>query len=307
MGLLLEIRDLAADDTVPLERVLLRCMVLADALGDENLMQWVAQELNGYAKRGELPDYRIGHGQARASVTNGVRYEQIVIAGIQLPPEATEDDYIRLNAIYFTDGVRELEANQQRSDLVQTLDTDLERMVEQNLRGASGYWIRDAYKPIPPGAMAGVLGSIRSRVLQYIFRLRKDYPELDQNEPTANAPSPAALSQIFQVAIGQGSAVAIGGGSAYAQNIGQQIVPGNLESLTTYLQDQGIEHPQLTELEAVIVESSAADLDDEQSGLRKWIGEVAEKASAGGKELAKTATKELLQVAIRYYFGEFIG
>jgi hypothetical protein len=305
--LLQEIRDLAADPTVPLETVLLRCMVLADTLSDETLIHWVGQELDGYRKPSDLPDYRIAHGQAWADVTNGVRYEKIVVADFALPPEAPADAYQRLNTVYFTDGVRELEVIQGRDDIRKTLDSDLVRYLDQNLKVAIGYWTHNAYIPIPPGAVAGVLGTIRSRVLQYVFRLRKDYPEFDKNDSAVNIPSPTQLNQVFQIAIAQGSAVAIGGGSAYAQNIRQQIVAGDLESLRTYLRKQGVEQEDLDELEVVVAESTPADLNNEQSRIHRWIGNVAEKVNPAGKEIAKTATKELLKVAISYFFGLYVG
>lgn len=63
----------------------------------------------------------------------------------------------------------------------------------------------------------------------------------------------------------------------------------------------------MVDLDAVIVASTAKDLDDPQSHLLCWIDRVAEKASASGGELAKIATEELIQVAIRFYCGAMMG
>lgn len=307
MSLLTQIRDLAADNTVPLETVLLKCMVLADILGDETLMHWLAQELDGYKRRSDVPDYRIVGGQAEAKLTNGFRYETVDISRIALSKDAPKDSYDRLNTIYFTDGVKELEVIQGRDDLVRALDGNLKYFIEENTRAAGGYRVREAYIPIAPGAVAGVLSSIRSRVLQYVFRLRKEYPEFDEHPTSSNAPSQAALTQLFQFTIGQGSAVAFGGGSAFAQSIGQQVIAENLESLKMYLGNLGVEDADLRALDAVLVEAKPEDLDDARSPVRRWIETVVEKASAGGKEIAKTATREIIQAAVKYFFGIATG
>src|SRR4051794_7140884 len=122
MSLLEEIRDLAADNTVPLETVLLKGMVLADILGDETLMLWISQELGGYKSRTDLPGYRVVFGNARADLTNGIRYETLDVSNIALPSGTPDHAQDCLNRIYFTDGVKELEAIQGRDDLVRTLD-----------------------------------------------------------------------------------------------------------------------------------------------------------------------------------------
>ena len=270
-------------------------------------MHWVSQELDGYTSSSDLPDYRIVSGNARADLTNGVRYETLDVTNIALPSGTPEHAWDRLRRIYFTDAVKESEAIQGRDDLVRTLDHDLKHYIEQNARAASGYWVRSAYIPIAPGAVAGLLSSIRSRLLQYVFRLRKDFPEFDQQPTSSHAPSAAQLGQVFQVTIGQGSAVTFGSGSAHAQSIIQQVIAGDLDSLKKYLQEMGVEQTDLEALDAVIVEVQPADLDEEQSAIRRWIANVAEKAGAGGKELAKTATRELILLSVRYFFGGVTG
>lgn len=306
MSLLTNIRDLAADPSVPLETVLLKFMVLADELGDETLVQWISQELGGYQQRIDVPSYRMMHGQADAKVSNGYWHDKIDVSNISLPSTAPADTYDRLNTVWFKEGVRELEVLQHRDDLVHHLDGQVKYFIEQSMRKSSGYRVREAFIAIPPGTIAGILGAIRSRVLLYVFRLRKDYPELDTETVVDHIPSPMQLMHIYNVTIGEGSAVSLGG-DAYSQNIRQKIVAGDLASLKAVLLSQGVEQSDLDALDAVVAESTPADLEDEQSQLRRWIAQVGDTAAAGGTELAKTASKELIQQAIKYFFGLAIG
>jgi hypothetical protein len=83
MGILHDVVSLASDPAIPLESVLLKGMVLADALGDDDLLEWVTQELDGYRRESELPEYRVVRSQSYARITNGVYY-----VTVPAPPEA---------------------------------------------------------------------------------------------------------------------------------------------------------------------------------------------------------------------------
>lgn len=59
MSLLRDIQDAAINSDIDISTVLRQCKVLAVRLGNDNFKKWVDQELNGYNKIDDLPDYRI--------------------------------------------------------------------------------------------------------------------------------------------------------------------------------------------------------------------------------------------------------
>jgi hypothetical protein len=82
------------------------------------------------------------------------------------------------------------------------------------------------------------------------------------------------------------------------------VIAGDLDSLKSYFRAQGVEPEDLDELDDVVSGYDPEDLNNEQSPIRRWIDIVAGKVSVGGKELAKTAARELTLLSVRYYFGD---
>src|SRR5215208_7712296 len=69
MTLLETIRDGAIGTGAPIDEVLQHCLVLASKLRNEQLRDWVRQELNGYDDNEELPSYRV--------VSVGIRFNAV--------------------------------------------------------------------------------------------------------------------------------------------------------------------------------------------------------------------------------------
>jgi hypothetical protein len=205
-----------------------------------------------------------------------------------------------------TDGVRELDTTQHREDLVYSLGTDLKRWIDQSLREDSDYFLRDAYIPVPPGAISGILGTIRRRVLQFVIELQREYPELAEGEISDHAPTQRQLTQIFNVTIAGGSGFSVGG-NTFVNSINQQVIAGDLESLRSFLLDQGVTAGEVAELEELLPEATPAQLDDEGSPIRRWVGSAAGKIAAGGSDLLKTAAKEIIKQAVGAYLDRTLG
>ena len=55
------IRELVNEE-ISLDSALTRLIVIANDIGNEDLVKWAEQELTGYPDADELPDYRKGNG-----------------------------------------------------------------------------------------------------------------------------------------------------------------------------------------------------------------------------------------------------
>lgn len=59
MSLLRQIQDAAIDSSVDLPTLLRKCKVLAARLGNEDFKRWINNELVGYNRKEDLPEYRV--------------------------------------------------------------------------------------------------------------------------------------------------------------------------------------------------------------------------------------------------------
>lgn len=111
------LRD-ANDTSKPLDSVLRTAMVFAYSLGYQPLVDWVNAELDGYLPGSELPDYRSFRSEVHARFTDGYRLGPIQRISEYAFPEEWRDQVTR---VQLRKGVRSLEDNSDRTDIVQNL------------------------------------------------------------------------------------------------------------------------------------------------------------------------------------------
>lgn len=296
MGLLEEVSQMASETDVPIARLLLKCTQLAHELEHELLMTWAVHELEGFPDDA-VPDYRKTVASPYAMVTNGFRTEELSIPLAIIPQEFHESATNRA----ITQSASSLESIDDSTTNILPLNNAYKRIVEAHVKG---YQCAEAYSKIPPGAMTGILTAIRSRVMQFTFSIKRDYPEFASDPEVAALPPTPVLNHYYNVLVGQGSAVSFGSGTALVRNDVRQIVAGDFDSLAKYFSSQGVEQEDIDELREIVTGSRAADLNDEDSRIGRWASAVAGKVSKGSKAIATTAARELILLSIRYYFGE---
>ena len=301
MPLLEEIREGAVDTSTDLAQVLRRCMILAYRLGHEPFHEWVNQELNGYNGRDKIPDYRIAPAGIKVNAANS-RFRvtnQAVHAGF-FPVELHD----AAQYFYCTQGVAELETLQDRDNIRFSLPAAVYGYIVNHLID-DNFGLTGAHHEVSPMVVRRVLSAVRNRIVEFTLSIEAEGRNIDE-AAVGSSPIPTEkVDQKFQVIImGKGHAINLGGGSSLVQNIEQQVVAGDVESLKRYLRGQGVGEEDLAELDEVLDGSTVEDVDNEQNRLRRWADKVASKASQGASELAKTATREAILLTVRYYFGE---
>ena len=300
MGLFQDILDGAVDEQSNLAAVLRRCLILASKLGHEPFRQWVSQELNGYRSVEELPDYRVLKSHSLCNLAGRWPLKNQPIPTSGLSREMRE----MAETLRFREGVDALLRLLEADELGVMWPEGAIRRLSALLD--NGMVCTRAWVVVPVGAIPGVLGAIRSRVIDFTLSIEEDFPEVEK-APVGSKPVP--LEQVEQryqtIIMGQGHSITFGGGSIVSQRIERQVVVGDAASLRGYLAQQGIEEPDLAELDAALTEGATVDdLRNERSRLRRWVETVADKASKGATDLAKTATRELILLTVRYYFGD---
>ena len=91
MALVDEIIDLATDDRVSVAALLRKCLVLAHALKNQRLREWVEAELNGYAEDDPgIPGYRKTSAPAKGNFAGSFG---ATITNRPLPSAALRDEH----------------------------------------------------------------------------------------------------------------------------------------------------------------------------------------------------------------------
>jgi hypothetical protein len=175
-----------ADTSKPLSSILLQARLLARELRSEELNKWVKLELNGYADANDVPDYRIVN----------PRY-----FGYFNGPFGSATKNVPLSTSYFPEEFRDLVANfpmpQNIASIEQLLASNTEVYnIPQSGEVVEAFRIYDVQismqvlnhvngvftKP----AVAGILHTIRTRLLEFLVQLTEQHPELETDDSAPN-------------------------------------------------------------------------------------------------------------------------
>lgn len=192
-----QIQNDILDPSVQLSSIMRKALVLAHKIKSDELKQWVERELRGYRGIGsEAPDYRRFKGQVLIDAGNGVYfYKNHPAPRLSKYPEIDK----ALEESVTCESIGELEAllksgHGESGDLRLPLPAAFRNFITEHL--GKTYYCMDAWVAFPPAIMAGVLDSVRTRLLvftQEILDLSTDAKEI----PALGRAEPAKISGIF--------------------------------------------------------------------------------------------------------------
>lgn len=181
--LLSSIRAVMLDETEPLAGLLRKCLLLGAETGSTTLRDWARRELNGYDGIEDVPDYRKVHDVpiSMDSVSGNFWAKGQILSRMNLPQEAWE--YVP-EEFPFRQPVEELE---------QLAATKRLRFSSPGLSYAQMLWnkqlgpfqsIHGLSYVMTGSAIAGILGQIRTQLVDVIADLTADTPltELPEKE-----------------------------------------------------------------------------------------------------------------------------
>lgn len=297
MTLLRDIQDAATGTDVPATTLLRKAQMLAARLDHAPLRKWAGQELDGYTDVESLPDYRrIGtvavmgdFGGTFGRVMRNVPIGMSNVPGEWRPRLFTHDVY---------ESVAELESLLQRGGdgLQYPWPPDVVAAFAQQFY--EDYAAMQIVKVIPPSVIAGVLDTIRNRLLAFALDIEKLAPHAGDTAPGEAPPvEPAAVTQIFNTTIhgGQVSLAAAGQGDV-AQNVTQTIgEPIKIADVIKQLREFGLPDDDIRELqEALTADSDTGGELVIGDQTHSWLGRIAARLGTGAEQLAKGVTVETI-------------
>jgi AbiTii len=200
MSLLRQIQDDAVDSTVSVPTLLRRCKILSARLGSEDFKSWIESELSGYARKEDLPDYRVltvhSKGHFSGPYGSGIRNADIPLSC--LPKDFRE----ALGHSYLMQPVAAMEslaASESGGLLQEPWSPDLVAHFGQNIYQHQS--CMQAWKVIPKSSLVAALDAVRTRVLNFVLEIEATNPDAGEAAPNV-APIPKEkVQQIFNTYI----------------------------------------------------------------------------------------------------------
>jgi hypothetical protein len=295
MSLLDEIVGLAVNDDKKVSILLRKCLILAARLKNDKLKEWAQYELNGYPNNENLPEHRLLPIKALGDFLGMVgRYRNAPLAPSNMP----EDIRWWAKTRPLTDSIAVLES------LLQSDEDPLKIAWPQDLvlrvRDAffKGNSLIEAWQIVSKPAIAGVLDTVRTRVLSFALEMQSDIGNSDEALAKAD---PAKVDQ--QVVLNF-----YGGHNIIAGNISQisydNVVAGDFGSLSAALKAIGVDDADLSLLETAVKEDPAKP-DDKSLGVKvsAWLGKMAVKAGTGALKVGMDVGTKVVTAAVLKFYG----
>lgn len=303
MGLLTEIQSDALSDSTPVATLLRKVMVLAANLNSEVLEDWVKHELHGYDGDVEVPAYRSfimnfkinGHNRAWQMTRQSV--PQVAVNQI-----LKNDNFHVFECRQPIGTINTDEIKSSKGYLTVPLDNEI-LLLQGKLYDASVSLTR-FWGEISASQVLGITDAVRSRVLDFVLKLKKTYPDADDIDGliTKTHEDKQAVTQIYNTTIHGDNVGPVGNnaGATITINVNQ----GNKLQLREELKKHGVDNADIMELEAALVDEPTAK-DGKSFGpkVAGWMGKMIGKAASGAWTVGVNVGTTVIQAALLGYYG----
>lgn len=305
MSLLRDIQDAAINSDIDISTVLRQCKVLAVRLGNDNFKKWVDQELNGYNKIDDLPDYRILTVQSKGHFSGyfGTALKNADIPSLCIPKEFRE----RYSKAYCTQPISVYESLFKSSEGENFRDPwspDFVALHCDNIY--EDMTCMTAWKVIPNGSIVALVDSVRNRVLNFVLEIESEAPDAGE-APINKPPLPQEkVTQVFNTTIYGNVSNIAEGSTNVTQSSTLQVFKCDFESLRKQLLELDVPSTEIDELETVIKKDDKNEVIKNKSlgeGVTSWLGNLITKSAKGTIPVLQNFSANMITKAILVYYG----
>ena len=163
-----------------LSKPLLKTLVFARRMGNEYLANWVLQELNGYDLSDTLPNYRYG----KASLSATLKQKGQLTNPVSLPLVCFSKETVNvLVKKPFFGSVSVLEAicsDKNNKYIIDEYAADMLQSLSQEVRNnGHDFSVINCRQIVAVAEIKGIFISIKTKLLDLLLRIEKDFPDLD--------------------------------------------------------------------------------------------------------------------------------
>jgi hypothetical protein len=306
--LLDELITLLSDPKQSLSEALYKTKVLFHQLGRKDLVPWVTHEIAGYPDESEVPPYRLIGAQVRCNLMNAgwTNNNQLLIIGHldAVEQKAITEIKLRFPIEVIQESIRKYSENSSNR-MVSNIAPETFGRFNQVI--TNGGRLTAAWSELNMGDVAGVLSSVRSRLLDFVLEL-KDQIDTAQVSVIPDAGLPERLEKaginpgdIFKNAVFTDSTINLMIGSG-VQNVNIKNKPGDIKSLLEVLRKKGVLEEDLIDLEAAVTEDGeAGEVTVDKGKTQSWLLKTAAKAGKGAMKIGTKVFTEVAIAAIEHY------
>lgn len=301
MTLLQEIKRDATDDKISLTVVLRKCKILAAELGNEKLAEWVGNEQNGYSDVEQCPDYRKLKTQSFGTLIGGNNMSKHVpIPPSSLPEELKEfctTDYLMKGIAFYEHTLADREI--QKVGLRIPWHGDAIAVTARHYEKMGNPTLVEASKVLSLSSIAGLLETVRNRVLDFVLEIEKQFPDVGEASFDKDSVDEKTVDKIVQMNF-YGDTVVVNG----AETVNVQIVKqGDFDSLSRFLKSMGFDEAKIGELHQAIEEDGVPK---SKKGMGKkiagWLTKnVGVAAVAAGSAAASTGGTKVAEALFKFF------
>jgi AbiTii-like protein len=284
---------------------LLKTKYLATKLKNNELLQWVNNELGGYTGKAELPPYRKYPAFVSGTYLNGsyqFRNQPIPLHGISADMEKW------YNSIEFYQSVETLELfkiNDKSGKIIGALTTDLIGLLEIGLKTTGNPYIQilDAQKWTSISCVTEVLSAVRSKLLDFMLKIDEEFCNITEIEDlrTNNKRITSIMNQTI-ITSGDGNVLNTGNNVNITANI--NVKKGDQKALRKALLQNGANEKDIADLISVI-DAEMPKKDDGKFGekVNTVIAKMINNAINGSWKIGIGDAGNLLAHTLQSYYG----
>ncbi|MDH1263553.1 hypothetical protein [Pseudomonas sp. GD03944] len=304
MKLINEAIELVSNAEAPLASAFIKAQIIAHKLQDRDFAQWVRSEIQGYADRDSVPEYRAVRFTPHGTLENlARRYENMPLPLGGIPQHMRE----KLLTTRFQQSIAVIEGFALKGE--ELTASIKQEMYPFLLHGIDeSYSIVNAWGVLPAGTFAQILTEARSRLLDLLLNLADQIPTDAKDDDLSGVPKISGLNEIFKGAVfGHGANInfAIGDGSQ-ASNNSTSVAQNDIESLLRALSENKVASEDLQYLRTAIEQD--ANLAIEQPAefgakVKDWMAAMIRKAGTAAWDVPVQAAASILATNLSKYYG----
>lgn len=293
-SLILEIQQVAMDNSVEITELLRKALVASKKLGLEDFQEWVGHELYGY-KDEKVPAYR----QVRAELRLRNPYHGLIPFYFQ--DSKLADTFLKISLVQPVGSIVDLIKKQKpnSTDPIARLSPEQENFLLET----QGEFSLPPVRTISINQLVALVDAVRTKILELVLDLESQ-GILGEGLTFSNAEKIKASSttsiriENFQGVLGNIE------NSAVTQNLDFSISKGDFESLQNELKKLGVEQDDINELKTAI-ENEPEIKKSKKFGekVSAWIGKMIQKAAIGSWDVGIAVAGNVLATIIAKYYG----
>lgn len=300
MKLIEQIRNEAVDGSSSLTSLLRKCQILASTLGNSDFKRWVSCELNGYGESDDLPQYRRLEADSVGTFSG---YGGRILRNQPIPMcNLPEKIAARLSTISFKEGVGSMEhllKNTKEGQLASRWPSVI--IANYQTKFIMDFVLMEAFMVVSRAEVAGILETIRNRILEFALELGEKYPDKGFEKPEHGIESGVVQSVVNNYIFGNGNRVA--SGSHASNDVVVKACKGNWEMLATTLTELGLSGDDIAKLNTALKAEPPTDEKHFGKSVSGWLGTMMAKVAKGSYDLSIGTAAGVISSAISRYCG----